>query len=224
MRIVVFIAIAVVIALVLGATIAVADSVQYSNSIPLMKTNWHSSVIFPQFNPALGNLTYIEFCLGGHVEGGAKFESLDAAPATVTMDLNAVMKLLRPDMSEIVVSIPVVSTLDNVMAFDGTVDFGGTSGKAYTGLSADKTECVTSLPPPSDLALFIGSGTITLPVTASGASAGSGAGNILLNFNASASATARVKYGYDAVPEPSALALFLLGVTPAVGMLRRRTR
>lgn len=186
-----------------------ADTVSYDDTINLTATNWDSSVTIPLFNPALGTLNSIKFTLEGHVEGSAKFESLDGEPATVLMQLGANIVLKRPDLSTLVVVLPVVNTSDDVSAFDGTADFGGTSGKTYNDLVADKTESTTSPPPVSDLALFTGLGNIILPVTASGASNGSGAGNLLLQFNTAASAKVTVEYDYT-VPEPGTLSLLAL--------------
>ena len=216
----------VVLALAVGGTIAAADSVQYSDSISLTKTNWSSTVTIPKFNSALGNLTSIEFYLDGYVEGSAKFESEDLEPTVVTMDLSAMLKLFRPNNTLLVVTIPVALTLDNASAFDGIIDYAGTSGKSYTGLNASKTESTTSSPPSSDLALFTGTGNIILPVSGTGASTGSGAGNLNLKFSTSASAIARVKYYYDVVPEPSGIAVILTGLAGLGGFarLRRKSR
>lgn len=205
---------------------ASADSVTYNGAIVLTKTNWNSSITIPKFDATLGTLTSIQFSLAGHVEGSAKFESLDAAPATVTMDLSAMLKLQRPDLSTLVVTIPVVSTLDNVTAFDGVIDFGGTSGRTYPDLSADKTESAASSAP-GDLVLFTATflgENITLPVVATGASSGSGAGNLVLQFGTFASADASVTYFYDPIPEPSSLLALLAGVGGLAGAISFRRK
>ncbi len=221
----------VVLALAVGGTIAPADSVEYSDSVSLTATNWPSTVTvtIPKFNSALGNLTSIEFFLDGHVEGSAGFESEDLSPTTVTMQLSAMLQLFRPDSTLLVVTIPVVSTSDSATAFDGTIDYTGTSGKTYDELNANKTESTTSPPPSDDLTLFTATflgENIILPVTATGASNGAGAGNLDLKFATSASAVARVKYYYDAVPEPSGISAMLACLASLGGFarLRRRSR
>jgi hypothetical protein len=183
--------------LVLGLLAApvLADQVVYTASIPLSTTNWSQTMSIPKFDQAPCTLDSICFELLGHVEGTAKFESLDAAPTTVTMNLAATIKLNRPNNTPLVTCIPLVQTIDNVTAFDGVIDFGGTSGKTYTGLSGNDTEsaCVSS---PADIALFTGPGNILLPTTAVGSSSGSGAGNLILQFATSASAGVQVTYFY----------------------------
>lgn len=208
----------IVAALGLPARADTIDSISYSDSIPLSTTNWASSVSVPKFNPALGTLLSIDFTLTGYVQGSAKFESLDAQAATITMNLSASVKLHRPDLSVLAVSLPLVSTTDNATAYDGTFDFGGTSGHSYFGLSGSDTVTTSSPPPPSDLVLFTGLGNITLPVDATGASNGSGAGNLILQFATDASADVTVKYTYK-VPEPGSLGLLSLAF---LRMLRRR--
>lgn len=204
------------------ASVATAATVSYGPvAVPLSTTNWGNSVYMQQFNPAFGTLNSITFYLDGHVEGAAKFESLDASPTTVTMDLSAILRLKRPDYTDLVVTIPVVSTVDAVTAFDGGIDFGGTSGATHANLAADKQEfAVTSAA--ADKALFTGTGTILLPVVASGVSSGSGAGNLIQQFQTLASASAWVTYDYTAVPEPSSLLALMSGAGLIGFAIRRR--
>jgi hypothetical protein len=197
---------------------ATADTIMFSDSVALQPTNFNSSVSVPKFNPALGTLTKVIFELSGHVEGQAKFESLDAGATTISMQLAAQVKLQRPDLSSLVVAFPLAMTSDNASAFDGVMDFGGTSGKTYPALAGDDNE-MSMTTAPLDLALFTGMGNIMLPVMATGASSGSGAGNLLLQFNTSASSDVTVTYEYTVIPEPATAMLVSLG---ALGLFRRR--
>lgn len=179
-------------------TYAVCSSatITYSASVSLSPTNWSTTMSFPKYDLDPACLQSICFELNGHVEGSAKFESMDAGPATVAMSLQSTITLKRPDNTTLVVVIPLANTSDNVTAFDNVIDFGGTSGKTYSGLSgnATDTKCTTA---PADLALFSGTGNIALPITAAGTSYGSGAGNLILQFATSASAGATVTYTYN---------------------------
>jgi hypothetical protein len=130
--------------------------------------------------------------------------------------------MFRPDSSVLDVVIPVVNNSDSATAFDGTVDFDGTSGKAYTGLSGSAME-TDSTTAAADLALFSASfigETVSLPVTAVGSSSGSGAGNLLLLFNTFAGADVKILYTYEIIPAPGALAL--MGLGGLVATRRRR--
>ena len=197
-----------------------AGVITHTDTVPLQSTNFTKSVTIPKYN-GVDPLLKIEFILAGHVEGDAKYENKDAEPATVTAELKASLTLQRPDLSTLVVSIPTHYKVEDLPKFDGVEDFAGTSGRTYTGLSADKSESSSSTTA-ADKALFSGVGNIVLPVDATGQSYASGPGNIASEFATSASADVTVKYYYDSgdqVPEPAGLAL--LGL---LGLVRRKRR
>jgi len=171
-------------------------TVCYTDSIPIQSTNWTNSVTVPQFNPTLGTLQSIQFTLNGRIEGETRVESNDAGPTTVNTSFSASITLTRPDNSVIVVTIPIADFVDNFTAFDGVLDFAGTSGETRIGLVAVDSDVVVSPPPVSDLALFTGFGNITLPVMATGSSIATGGGNITTNFITRAEASCQVCYTY----------------------------
>lgn len=186
---------------VTSLTTAQAERQCHRALAPSATTNWSTAVAIPKFDPALGVLTEIEVTLAAEATGSAKFESLDAAASTVTMNFQSTLTLTRPDLSVLVVAIPQQAFVDNVTAHDGSIDFAGTSGKAYAGIVANAAAAIVSPPPPGDLALFTGAwgnpGSILLPISATGTSSGSGAGNLLLQFAQSASAIVTVCYEYE---------------------------
>lgn len=187
------------VALALSGT-AVSGAAQqtqcFTDSIPLQSTNWSNSVSIPKFDPNLGTLQSIQFSLTGRIQGSARAESLDAAPTVVTTSFSANITLTRPDLTPLVVTLPIANFMDSFTAFDGTVDFLGTSGATHAGIMAMDTQMQTSPPPASDLALFTGVGNIVLPVTAQGSSIATGAGNLITQFLTDAAADVQVCYTY----------------------------
>ena len=167
-----------------------------TDSIPLQSTNWAGSVSIPKFNPNLGTLQSITYTLTGRVEGSTRVESLDAAPSLVTTSLQADITLTRPDLTVLVVTTPLAQFVDNFTAFDGVIDFDGTSGEARLNIVTQDQDQAVSPPPVSDLALFTGAGNIVLPIAASGASTAVGSGNLITQFLTQAAATVEVCYTY----------------------------
>jgi hypothetical protein len=192
------------------AATASAATITHTGSIGTTTTNWNTPVFLPLFDPALGTLTNVAWTLNGNVAGTARFESLDAGATTVSLDLAATLTLFAPDSSVLEVTIPTVNTSVSASAFDGLVDFGGTSGGTFTNLSGTATSSNNSSVP-SFLALFTGVGLTSISVTGSGSSSGTGGGNLITQFATSAGSSFEIIYTYDPIPTPSALALLGLG-------------
>lgn len=184
-----------------GAT----QQICYSDSLSLLGTDWARSVTVPKFDPNFGTLQSISFMLSGHIEGSARVENLSpVSPCSATLAFQASITLTRPDLSVIVVTVPIANFNDTLAQFDGNLDFGGTSGVTHSGIIANAMNSAISPPPASDIALFTGPagapGTITLPVTALGTSTASGCGNIIQQFLTDASAQLDICYNYTNDP------------------------
>jgi hypothetical protein len=191
-------------ALALASTAsAQTQTVCFTDNIPLQPTNWTGSVSIPKFNANLGELQSITFRLTGNVQGTARVESTDNSPTTVNTSFQASITLTRPDLSVLVVTLPVANFVDNFTAFDGVVDFAGTSGITHPDINVNDTQQTVSPPPVSDLALFTGAGNIVLPVSAQGSSIATGSGNLITQFQTSAGATVEVCYTYLPNTPPS---------------------
>ncbi len=181
--------------LIATPTLAAAQQTCVNDSVPLQTTNWSTTVSIPKFDASLGSLQSIDFNLTGKVTGSASIESLDAAPSTVMTTYKARITLTRPDLSVLVVSIPDQQFSDNLTAYDGTIDFGGTSGIAHLGITATDVQNI-NVTAPADLALFTGVGSIVLPIEALGTSTASGSGNLITQFLTDAEASIDVCYNY----------------------------
>lgn len=201
-----------------------------SDDITLASTNIMGTLVVDMFDDNGGNfaLDSVMLTLSGVIEGDARVESLDATPATVTGNISANITLENMASMTVLSASPVVSDVFNLAAFDGTIDFAGTSGAESLGLTDMFSESVTYTMP-MDLAAFVGMGTISYNFEALGASNGSGAGNLISQFNTRAGAELMITYNYtDNTPPPvtnvsapSSVALLGLSLLGVAGLRRK---
>lgn len=178
-----------------GGHAADGATVEYADSVPLMTPNWTDSVTLPKFNPGLGELTGVEFWFAGHIEGSAGYESLDAGPTIVTIIFAAELTLETPGATADLVVYPAASTITEATAFDGTIDFGGTSGMTFEGIMADGKEHLSV--DPEEFGSYMGPGDLELDLEAWGSFGAPVGGNIIYYFKQAASATVTVRYAYS---------------------------
>jgi hypothetical protein len=196
---------------------AQALTITQESSIALTTTDFTQSLSFDQFDSSLGTLTSVDFVLSGTVLGDAGYESRDSEATNITLNSSAIIKLSNPTGSTIVQTTPLASVTSAASASDGVIDFSGTSGATFQGVTNSTSESA-SLTSAVDLALFTGLNTIDLAFAATGDTAASGSGNLITQFSTEASADIRVVYHYEttAVPEPTAFILFGMGLSMLV--------
>ncbi|MBI3784006.1 MAG: choice-of-anchor E domain-containing protein, partial [Deltaproteobacteria bacterium] len=187
------------------------------DNIPLSTTNWNSNVHLPLFDPSLGTLNHVALSVSATIVQDVKLESLDSSPANVTAVGQGTIALTPPSLP-LVVALPANNLNFNFSAYDGTLDFGGTSGATRLGVTASDTAVRSPYLPVSD---FIGPGTITLPVSATASFSASGAGNLVTQANTQADATICVTYEYlpptptsTPTDTPTATPTFTMTYTP----------
>jgi hypothetical protein len=140
-------------------------------SIPLTPTNWTLPVTLQKFDPSLGALDYIAINTTVSQLCSISVESGLSVPAVVTTHIETPVFLIRPDLSFIQGVTAYGEYTDSVSAFDGTVDYAGTSGFVHSGING-QAGIGTSLHSAADFALFTGQagnpGTITLEAISTG--------------------------------------------------------
>jgi hypothetical protein len=186
-------------------------------------TDWSDTILLPKFNPALGTLTSAEFSITGSIKSNVQAENKTASPATITIHVTGQLTLTRPDLTEIISIFPLYEEPRSVGAYDGAVDFDGTSGFTVSNLTATTTDSYTE----SDLdalLLFIGTGSIELPVSAFGASSADGPSQLEAQITSVGSASAFVTYTYDPAPVPEPGTVSLAGSCLALLVFYRRNR
>lgn len=176
-----------------------------------------------KFDSSLGTLDSVTIDFTGDIQGDAGFENRSPQASTVTVDLSGDVKLELADGTSIAEFSPQQDYSYDVAKYDGTTDFGGTSGKTVEGLtasqSATKTYTNNTL-----LQSFTGSGDLDLLFSATAKSTVSGSGNIASYVTTYAKSNVQVRYDYQPrkVPEPSAI--LGIGVVGGVSLLVQRNR
>jgi hypothetical protein len=200
-----------------------ADTVQYtSNTIADQATNWGPlNLNVSKWDPGLfpgAYLTKVTITYHGGVSGTVRYENENDTPTTVTGTLTADETLYDPNSVLLLTVSPTASRSDDLPEYDLIEDFAGTSGRTYHGATGSASGTWSS-DSPLYLALFTGSGDITLTTYAKGKSFASGGGNVVSQFLTDAGAYLTVDYEY--LPEPGTMALVGLGLA-GIGFWRKR--
>ena len=165
------------------------------------KTNWTLSQSLPQFDPSLGTLTAIDIVNAGSLTSQIRVENMDQSAATITAQASGSLTLTGPGLSLTSLGpTPLQPTAQSVQtfnasAYDGVSDFAGTSGHDFGPQTATGSQSIT-LTAPSDLARYIGTGTVSLTENATATSSASGGGNLLSLISSTAGAQVVVTYHY----------------------------
>jgi len=225
------------IALLVSATVpALAlETGWFSSTIPTTATDWVSGslgVPFLNFAQFDGGTTYVltrvDWDLTGAVSGMARYENLDNQPHAVSLSLSTVTTWYRPGGTTafVVINSPLVSINETAGAYDGTTDYGGTSGNSVTNNNLAIGGSGFLVSGDTGFDAFKGSGTVSTSGQVSGNSSASGPAHWDAQFTSSAGITGRVKYTYEPdnrIPEPGTTGLFLAGLG-AISVIRRRRR
>jgi protocatechuate 3,4-dioxygenase beta subunit len=159
-----------------------------------MPTNWSSTQTVKQFDPSLGTLTSVEVINNDPITSDIKVENMDSAAALITAQVQGSMTLTGIGLSGFTTNLSADKSF-NASAFDGTIDFGGTSGHDFGPQTASGSKSIT-LTDATDLAAYTGTGTVSLTEQATGSSTVSGSANILASIQTTASSQVTVIYTY----------------------------
>lgn len=177
-----------------------AASVTHTATVFPTRTNWSMTNAVPQFDPSLGTLTNVAVGIAVNVSTQFRVENRDTI---------AWLTEARADViaTGTVAGYSATATLTNsyattLSAYDGVLDYGGTSGFTVTIVGSDSESAV-----PSDFTPYIGTGTVPLIASATGVGFydGSGDSRFIVNTFASALVTITYEFSPPVCPEcPSA--------------------
>lgn len=176
-----------------------------------------------QFNSSLGTLTSVQITFTGDIAGDAAFENRSANPDTITVNLGSQLGLKLNNQSLFTLN-PTNSYSYQVASYDGTRDFGGSSGKTLTGLTATQSNTQT-FTNSQFLQSFIGTSNLSFLFSALANSVVTGSGNISSEVDTFARANLQVTYNYNepqSVVEPSAV--IGLGLFAGITVLSQRKK
>lgn len=194
----------------------------HAGVVALQSTDWVDALSVPQFDDMDGarELVSIGVFIDGSVSGSAGIESMDQAPTTIAVELSAEISLSLGD-AVLGVVLPIADDSFNATGYDGSIDFGGTSGRSFAMLTASDVDDILLTAADDVFIDFLGSGDISLTGKALGTSFGSGSGNLVLEFSTQAAMAYRINYNFVEVPTPGSIAVIAC-CSGLLGTRRRR--
>jgi hypothetical protein len=175
-----------------------------NDSIPATDTDYLTPpappdpLVFDQFDATKGTLTQVKITFDSALTGSMAVENTStSSTCDATLDWGADVTL---DTTAGVLTSMLVQTENppTLSIFDGTLDFGGTSGVTIGNLS--QTDSQTQIITGAAMAPFIGGGQVALPVTATGTSRASGCGTVVFQFLTQAAVDVTVEYTFESNP------------------------
>jgi hypothetical protein len=184
-----------------AASSTAAQTQQAAATFSSFTTGGSQTQSLAQFNPALGTLNSVQIVFNGTLNSDVKVENLDAAPATVNAQVNGNLSLQGPGGTTLLSLTPAIrDNSTSLSAFDGTLDYGGTSGHDFGLQSASAQKSITLT---NNLSAFEGGGNVSFTESAQSSSTVSGSGNEQVHISSAAAGGVTVIYHYTPTPPPA---------------------
>jgi hypothetical protein len=190
------------VAVVAAAPAGAAEAtICHDAALARQRTEISADLAVPRFDPALGELLEVQVPVQAvHLDTDAVFENTAQSAVVFSETMTYEVTFTSPgglsSPPAITGSIPRVAS-QNLTAFDGTLDFLGTSAVAQPSTTRDGSAAPVSATDAPTLAAFTGDGTVAFHVqTAIGESFAGGGGNVQFQINTFVSADVQVCYRY----------------------------
>jgi len=213
-------------AFLLGAGSGFANTIDQSHGVTLLDVGnlFEAPVEFNPFDPALGVLTEVTLSLEANFSGTVGIENVSSSPDVAAGIIGGSVTISTTDnLLSAEVFPEALGPTHDFTAFDGTLDYAGTSGATDSVTGPDVCASATAPPPASALQLFIGSETIFLTLSATTFPIDEGQETESVTETANANALVKLTYDYtpaSSVPEPRTLALVTIGIACILGIRR----
>jgi hypothetical protein len=179
-----------------GAPVASATMTQTATFPNLESFPNASTQAFLYFSSPMGTLTEVDVVTSGSYSSEFYADNLGPSSSTIEGTTSGNLSINVPT-GAIPVTIPSVTESFNASAFDGTLNYGGTSGEDFAPVTSSSAPQTTVMTSPADLAAFTGN--FRIPISVSGHATGSAVssnGDVSAGFNTQTSATITVIYHY----------------------------
>lgn len=157
-------------------------------------TDWSHNLQLPKFSAATGNFVSATVTQSVDITSAYKVESRDGAPRTISLSLEgASVTSSVPGFSSVSAFLPAGNRTYAFTAFDGVVDFAGSSGAAGgfgTG-QEDRNEISTND------SIWVGEGFLVIPASSIASTTQSQSGNLRLEWDTQSAVRTCVTYTYE---------------------------
>ena len=179
----------------------VTGTTTVGGSLPFASTDWNSSIVVPKFNNPLVRLDKVQIKFHGIDKGSVRIENQDEGIAQ-PYSVNIAYSLLLGDAAGnplLLIHPMAYAKSGSLPVYDGTTDFGGTSGFSVLDLQSEDTGTAT-LTAAGDVAAFVGTGSLGLPVNAMADAQIIASANVAKSVRNQSAADVQVVYTYSYTP------------------------